>query len=189
MTDLRDCEPCSSEPNQYEEDWICSLIEWLEAVTCIKWIGAYSNSDTPTGQYGTVDLESFRPTALPERENGKHADTDVCVTIRVKINADVQLTVFGEQQMPCEVGTKRRTSGDVLNRVLDAYHGIGRLKQKLNCSGVTIEDYGRVFSRSEIVKDQYQRNSVVNIELCIIRRTSFAETMIDGYCLDVGTIK
>ena len=92
MPDLRNCEPCSNEPNQYEDDWACALIEWLEVITCIRWIRASRTGDRPKGQYGTLEIESYEnKPKKTSNTNGEYGESDVCVTFSSEIEADIQL--------------------------------------------------------------------------------------------------
>lgn len=189
----RDCEPCSAELNQYEDDWVCSLIAWLELVTCIRWVRAYSDAARPDaseththqGQYGAVLVDSFRPHTHKTAEKGAATSNEVCERIKNRINAEVTLTVYHYMHLPSEAGTRLRTCGDVLNRVIDAYHGISRLGENLRQRGLTLDDYGRINNRFDLVQSSYEPSASLILTLCIQRFTSFADNRIDGYILSL----
>lgn len=188
----RDCLPCSTEVNQYEDDWICTLIEWLDKVTCVGWIRAYPDSarpdqsDTKTGQYGTVHVDSIRYVIPQKSENATSSDNEVCLRVKHRVEASVELRVYNYAQMPAENGQRLRTSGDVLLRVLDAYYGIPRLSGALKAERISIEEHGQINNFEEQLQSSYQRRSSLNITLCINRATSFADDLIAGFTLDVG---
>lgn len=188
----RNCEPCSTEPNQYEDDWLCALIEWLDAVTCVEWIRAYPDSavpdieDTRTGQYGTVNVDSI-DYLIPQRiSNAAATENEVCVRMSHRVEAVIELRVYNHAQMPLNNGQRLKTSGDVLMRVLDAYHGIPRLSDALRRDGLSIESFGQINNSADYQQSHYQRQSSIQITFCINRSTSFADDLIAGFTLDVS---
>ena len=191
----RDCFPCSAEPNQYEDDWRCSLIEWLDNVTCIGWIQAFPDSsrpddeEAPTGQYGTIHVDSIKYSPSKKTEDIATTGSETCVRITSKVDVDVTLRVYNHAHMPSQNGQKKRTSGDVLLRVLDAYSGIHRLATKLKNEGVSVSDFGQINNTEELVSSSYQRRSSLSITLCISRATSFADDVISGFTLDTDCAK
>lgn len=191
----RDCEPCSAEENQYEDDWLCALIEWLDNVTCIGWIRAYpdtarpeKNIDLATDQYGTVHIDSIDYKIPQKKDIQDETENESCIRVSHRVEVELELRVYNYAQMPTENGQRLRTSGDVLLRVLDAYLRIPRLAQALKESKISFEPngIGRINNTQEEIQSIYQRRSSVNITLCINRSTSFAEDLIKGFTLDVG---
>ena len=161
----------------------------------IGWIRAYPDSsrpdenDEPTGQYGTIHVDSIRYIIPQKSENAGSSENEVCVRVKHRVEASVELRVYNHAHMPSENGQRLRTGGDVLLRVLDAYLGIPRLSGALKSERISIEDYEQINNFEEQLQSSYQRRSSVNITLCINRATSFADDLIAGFTLDVGCSK
>ena len=199
MTNTRFSTPCSTELNQYEDDWVIALVSWLEVVTGIRWIRAYGNNQLPNNdqtQYGTVFIDSVFPTT-PKRIDAVRTDTprlsgegenELCIRLEHQLDVEVTLSVYNYEVMPIQNGTKQRTGADVLLRVIDAWDGIPHLRKILNDQKVSITDdeRGRINNRAELIQSAYQYSSFMTLKLVILRATSYADDRIHSFNLAVG---
>ena len=190
----RNCEPCSAEQNQYEDDIVSSLITWFEMVTCIPWIRAYPDASRPDenetnykqGQYGVIHVDSIQTHYTNNAYNGNVGENELCRVIENRLTVSISLTVFRAAQMNPETGTRLRQPSDILQRINDVYFGIPRLQQLIQQDQeIKFTDFGRISNSSELVESHYQRRATQNIELCVQRKTSFAESLINGYELSL----
>lgn len=188
----RDCEPCSSESNQYEDDWVCSLLDWLKAVTCVEWIRAYPDAATPDenetcvplGQYGTVEIDSIRMYTPKHQDKSGATGNETCNRISSRVVVTATLTTYRYQQSGA-TGTRLRTCADVLMRATDAYLGIPRLRELLTSQRIAIDEHGQINNAVEWKKSHYERRSSQSIVLCVERYTSFADYRIHDYQLEL----
>lgn len=194
----RDCEPCSVERNQYEDDIVCALTDWLEMVTCIPWIRDFSDGARPdenetnykNGQYGTICVDTIMSHWKTSQQLTAAGEYEGCVTIENRMDVDITLTVFNTVRLSHDVGTRLRQPADILLRLSDVYHAIPRLSEKLRLdNAIVMTSFGRINNMVELIESNYQRRSSQVIELCVERHTSFADDLIKGYDLYVNTIQ
>lgn len=190
----RNCEPCSIEQNQYEDDIVCALITWFELVTCIPWIRAYPDGSRPDenetnykqGQYGVIHVDSILAHYTNNSHNGQSGENEVCVVIENRLEVSISLTVFNVLHLDCDTGTRLRQPSDILQRINDVYFAIPRLQKLIQQDQeIKFTDFGRINNSSELIESSYQRRATQNIELCVQRKTSFAESLINGYELSL----
>lgn len=190
MDDNRQCSPCSEEQNQYENQIVSTLLKWLMTVTCIEWVRGYSDTQAldsvdVSSQYGTITINGITPSPHNTRVVGERTDNEACVVVHHSLDVDISLDVFNYQELCVNGGeNKLVTSGDILLRVNDARQ-IERLGNYLLEKGLTITDAGSITNIYEIEGSVHLRRSTVNYKICVDRKTSYADDVIDGYCLSL----
>lgn len=191
------CVPCSEERNQYEDDIVSALKEWLELVTCVPWIRAYSDGTRPdenetnykSGQYGTICVDSIVSHWSTKDEIGDVGEEEVCVVATNRLDVDVTLTVFGTHAFGDGVGTRLRQPSDILLRAGDIYHLIPNISEILRLqNSIVLNNFGRINNSETKIQTNYQRRASQVIELCVERKTSFADCKISGFQLEANFI-
>ena len=182
----RDCAPCSKEINQYESEIVSNILKWLMVVTCIEWVRGYSDSQSLdsldiTQQYGTVTIESIDPKPHTSSVIGESTENEACRVVGHSIDLSVTLDVFNYRKNGDD---SHVTSADVLLQVNDARQ-IERLGGFLTKNGLAIKENSAIRNTYELDGVLHSRRSSITYRICANRKTSYADDVIDGFCLSL----
>lgn len=180
-TGRKNCDPCSKELNQTEADIYTSLIHWLELITCIPWIRAYSSAGSPETnvdnkfkeQYGIIQIESIENNTIERDGVIEIGETEHCIRLKIQSMVRAQLRV--NNYSTCGF---IRSPIDVLNHIFEIYKIVYEANDALCNAGISIQDFNGIRSVQSLENETTAFSATQEITFSITRYTSVAETLI-----------
>lgn len=177
----QNCEPCSKEFNQTENDLYNNLIYWLELITCIPWVRANSISSTPENgqysqfkdQYGIIKIQSVTNHTIERDGIIDIGEYEHCIRLRIESSLNVKLRVNNYSNTGFI-----KSPIDVLNHIYELHKIVYESNETLCNLGFSITDFGTITDVQKLENENTSISASEDLTITVIRYTSLAEKRI-----------